>query len=49
VRVDEEKLFREMETELPYGQEIIAYAREYEARQTPAARLAYEATNWNSC
>lgn len=43
VRADEEKLFREMEQELPYGQEIVAYAREYEDRATPAARLAYEA------
>ncbi len=43
VRVDEEKLFREMENELPYGAEIVAYAREYEARQTRAARIAYDA------
>lgn len=43
VRVDEEKLFREMENELPYGAEIVAYAREYEERQTLAARIAYDA------
>jgi len=43
VRVDEVKLFREMEQELPYGQEIIGFAREYEARATLAARIAYEA------
>jgi len=43
VRVDEEKLFREMETELPYGAEIVACAREFEERQTLAARIAYDA------
>lgn len=43
VRVDEEKLFREMEKELPYGAEIISFAREYEERKTRAAQIAYEA------
>jgi len=43
VRVDEEKLFREMEDELPYGAEIVAYAREYEERKTRAAQIAYDA------
>jgi putative hydrolase of HD superfamily len=43
VQVDEEKLFREMETELPYGAEIVACAREFEERQTLAARIAYDA------
>lgn len=43
VRVDEKKLFREMEDELPYGAEIVAYAREYEERQTLAARIGYDA------
>lgn len=43
VRVDEEKLFREIESELPHGDEIVAYAREYEERQTLAARIAYDA------
>jgi putative hydrolase of HD superfamily len=43
VRVDEEKLLGEMEQELPYGAEIVAYVREYEERETLAARIAYEA------
>lgn len=43
VRVDEEKLFREMESELPYGAEIVAFAREYEERKTRAAQIAYDA------
>ncbi len=43
VRVDEEKLFQDMERELPYGNEIVAYAREYEERKTLAARIAYDA------
>lgn len=42
-RVDEEKLFREMQDELPYGAEIVAFAREYEERETLAARIAYDA------
>lgn len=42
-QVDEEKLFREMDNELPYGAEIVAFAREYEERQTLAARIAYDA------
>lgn len=43
VDVNQEKLFSEMEKELPYGAEIVAYAREYEERQTLAARIAYDA------
>lgn len=43
VRVDEEKLFREMQSELPYGDEIVAFAREYEERTTRAAQIAYDA------
>jgi len=43
VRTDEEKLFGDMENELPFGAEIVSFTREYEARQTPAARIAYEA------
>ncbi|MCC7161038.1 MAG: HD domain-containing protein [Anaerolineae bacterium] len=43
VRVDEDKLFAEMEAELPFGAEIVALAREYEERKTLAARIAYEA------
>lgn len=42
-RIDEAKLFREMENELPYGGEIVSLAREYEARQTLASRIAYDA------
>lgn len=42
-RVDEDRLFRDMENELPFGAEIVAFTREYEARQTLAARIAYEA------
>lgn len=43
VRVDEQKLFADMAAELPFGSEIVALAREYEARKTLAARIAYEA------
>jgi 5'-deoxynucleotidase YfbR-like HD superfamily hydrolase len=43
VQVNEEKLFREMESELPFGAEIIGLAREYEERKTLAAQVAYEA------
>lgn len=43
VRVDEEKLFAEMANELPFGNEIVAFAREYEERNTLAARIAYDA------
>lgn len=43
VRVEQEKLFGEMERELPYGAEIVAYTREYEERQTRAARIGYDA------
>jgi putative hydrolase of HD superfamily len=43
VRTDDEKLFGEMERDLPYGAEIIACVREYEERKTRAARIAYEA------
>lgn len=43
VQVDEEKLFREMEQELPFGKEIVAYVREYEEGKTLAARVAYDA------
>jgi putative hydrolase of HD superfamily len=43
VRADEEKLFRALEKELPHGDEIVAYAREFEERQTLAARIAYDA------
>lgn len=43
VRVDQEKLFSEMENELPFGAEIVAFAREYEERKTRAALIAYDA------
>lgn len=43
VRVDEDKLFADMEAELPFGAKIAALAREYEERKTLAARIAYEA------
>lgn len=43
VRVDEEKLFGDMANELPFGEEIVGLAREYEERKTLAARIAYEA------
>lgn len=43
VRVDEDKLFRDMENELPFGAEIIGFTREYEERKTLASRIAYEA------
>lgn len=43
VQVDEEKLFGELEKDLPYGTEIIDSAREYEARATPAALVASDA------
>lgn len=43
VQVNEEKLFSEMENELPFGAEIIAFAREYEERKTRAALIAYDA------
>ncbi len=43
VRVDEEKLFADMAQELPFGEEIIAFTREYEERKTLASRIAYEA------
>lgn len=42
-RVDDDKLFNDMENDLPFGDEIVAFTREYEARQTPASRIAYEA------
>lgn len=43
VQVDEEKLFSEMEYDLPFGAEIVAFAREYEERKTRAALIAYDA------
>lgn len=43
VHADEEKLFRDMERDLPFGAEIVAFAREYEERKTPAALVAYDA------
>lgn len=43
VRTDEEKLFADMENEFPFGAEIVSFTREYEARQTLASRIAYEA------
>lgn len=43
VRVDEEKLFRDMANELPFGEEIVGFARAYEERNTLTARIAYEA------
>lgn len=43
VRTDDEKLFRDMEQTLPYGTEIVGYAREYEERKTRAAQIAYDA------
>ncbi len=43
VQVEWEKLFGELETELPFGAVIVALVREYEARATPEARLAYDA------
>ena len=43
VTVNEEKLFGDLEKDLPYGSEIVAYMKEYETRATLAARIAYDA------
>lgn len=43
VQVDEQRLFGDMARELPFGAEIVALAREFEARQTPASLVAYDA------
>jgi putative hydrolase of HD superfamily len=43
VQVNEEKLFEDLENDLPYGWEIVAYIKDYETRATSAARIAYDA------
>jgi putative hydrolase of HD superfamily len=43
VRTDMDKLLGDLERELPFGAEIVACIREFEARETPAARLANDA------
>ncbi len=42
-RVDEEKLYADLEKAWPFGTEIVALVREFEARVTPEARLANDA------
>lgn len=43
VKVDDEKVWRDLENELPNGAEIVGYIREFEARESPTARLANDA------
>lgn len=42
-RVNDSKLYADLETELPFGEEIVNLAREFEACSTPEARLANDA------
>lgn len=41
--VDEDKLYGDLEADLPFGKEVVALVREFEARSTPEARLANDA------
>lgn len=41
--VDEDKLYGDLEGDLPFGKEVVALVREFEARSTPEARLANDA------
>jgi putative hydrolase of HD superfamily len=43
VQVNWDRLLGEMEAELPFGQEMVAYVREFEERATPEARVARDA------
>ncbi len=43
VHADLDKLLGETAQTWPYGEEIVGYIREFEARQTPAAQLASDA------
>ena len=42
-RVNEDKLYADLEKELPFGEEIVTLAREFEANLKPEARLANDA------
>lgn len=42
-RTDDERLYTDLERDLPHGEEIAALIREFEARATPEARLANDA------
>ncbi len=42
-QANEEKLYADLERELPFGQEIVALVQEFEARVTPEAQLANDA------
>ncbi len=41
--VKEDKLYGDLEKELPFGEQIVALVKEFEARATPEARLANDA------
>jgi putative hydrolase of HD superfamily len=43
ISVDWDKLFGDLAAALPFGDEIVALAREYEERASPEARVAYDA------
>ena len=43
VQEDMDKLLAEVSVQWPFGAEIVSYIREFEARETPAARLANDA------
>lgn len=43
VTVNEDRLYADLARELPHGETIVALVQEFEARQTPAARLAFDA------
>ncbi len=42
-QANEEKLYADLERELPFGREIVALVQEFEARVTPEAQLANDA------
>jgi len=43
VRVDTERLFADLRSDLPFGEEIIALVREFEDRTSPEACIAHDA------
>ncbi len=43
VSVNDEKVWGDLERELPHGKEIVEHIREFEARETPAAKIANDA------
>jgi putative hydrolase of HD superfamily len=42
-RVNEDKLYSDLEKELPFGEEVVALVREFEERSTAEAKLAHDA------